>query len=66
MGMPNGNTVDFAANYRSYYAQLGSEEAKLRFLLMLKERRDLRGDKVAAVLLPELMESWVTSFWMEP
>ena len=54
---------DFAAEYRKYYAGLSSEETKIRFLLMLKERRDRHRDAVATTLLPELAERWISEKW---
>ena len=51
---------DFVGEYRTYYAGLASEELKIRFLLMLKQRRDFHRDQIAAVLLPELTERWIS------
>ena len=56
---------DPAADYRSYYAGLTTEYTKMRFLLMLKERRDAHRDEVARVLLPELCECWISQRWVE-
>jgi hypothetical protein len=59
MPMPSDRD-DFAQTYRKYYSILTSDENKIKFLLMLKERRDLRRDEVAGALLKELVERWTT------
>jgi hypothetical protein len=60
MGMPKQGS-DPAQAYRDYYANLATEDARLKFLLMLKERRDFHNDHVAVVLLPELAQAWVSA-----
>jgi hypothetical protein len=50
---------DSGASFRSYYAGLTTEDSKLRFMQMLKERRDWHGDSVAAKLLPEICARWI-------
>ena len=54
---------DPVADFRNYYAHLQDDEAKMRFLLMLKERRDVQRDANATVLLPELAERWISERW---
>jgi len=56
MPMPN---ADAAEGFIKYYSGLSTEESKLRFLQMLKERRDLNLDPIAGDLLPKLAERWV-------
>lgn len=56
MPKPNENAED---SYRTYYGGLTTEESKLKFLQMLKERRDWHQDFTAAKLLAELAQRWV-------
>ena len=55
---------DMAGEYRAYYGSLTSEDTKMKFLLMLKERRDRQRDPIATVLLPEFAERWISERWI--
>jgi len=57
MPRPNDNAAE---SFRSYYGGLTTEESKLKFLQMLKERRDLHNDFIASALLPELVDRWIS------
>lgn len=58
MGMPKPNE-NAEESYRRYYSGLKTEESKLKFLQMLKERRDWHQDFTAGKLLAELSQRWV-------
>jgi hypothetical protein len=58
MPKPGHSEID---SYRAYYSGLTTDESKLKFLQMLKERRDWHRDDIAGRLLPELAELWVVS-----
>ena len=47
------------AEYRQHWLTLPNDEAKVRFLLMLKERVFLQHDPAAAAVLPDLASSWL-------
>jgi len=59
MPIPQGNRVDLRKTYRDYWGTLDNDEAKLRYLLMLKERRDTRRDVAAAEVLRNLVSQWL-------
>ena len=53
------NTLDMKDELRRYYGGLVTDEAKVAFLKMLKERVFIQGDKDAAAVLPDLVQKWL-------
>jgi hypothetical protein len=51
------------ADWRKAYDLQITEEAKIRYLLRLKEKRDCDDDQIAAELLLELVPLWVKTRW---
>lgn len=59
MTLPSGQKIDFKEEWLRYYSGLITDEAKVQFLLMLKERVFVNHDREAAEVLPGLAERWV-------
>lgn len=65
MPLPKENNPDFAQMWRKYYDVLLLEQSRVNFLMTLKERRDVRKDEQAGILLEELTARWVREKWRE-
>ena len=53
------NRANMEDEFRRYYGGLVTDEAKVAFLKMLKERVFSQEDKNAAAVLPGLVEKWL-------
>jgi len=59
MNIPTGNKIEFKEKYSLRWRLMENDAAKVKYLLMLKERAFMQKDKEAAEALKELTALWL-------